>query len=252
MVPTGGLRMHTRDTSGGSDTDSGGEASKGSRAAAGRGALASSTFGCHTFSLETMRKRLPRPVYEAIHATIRRGEPLDPALAEFVAGALKDWALEHGATHFTHWFHPLTGATAEKHDAFLSLSGGQAIEAFSGSQLIQAEPDASSFPSGGMRSTFEARGYSAWDPTSPAFLVFNENGATLTIPSVFVSFTGEALDTKTPLLRSQRELSRAAVRVLRLMGHDTQRVVSTLGAEQEYFLVKREWHEGRQIGRAHV
>jgi len=250
MVPTGGLRMHMRDRSSGdgsgdSSSDTGGESSQGSRAGLGRGALGSATFGSHTFSLETMRKRLPRPVYEAIHATIRRGEPLDPALAEFVAGAMKDWALEHGATHFTHWFHPLSGATAEKHDAFLSLSGGQAIEAFSGHQLIQAEPDASSFPSGGMRSTFEARGYSAWDPTSPAFLVFNEKGATLTIPSVFVSFTGEALDTKTPLLRSQRELSRAAVRVLRLMGHDAQRVVSTLGAEQEYFLVKSEWHEGR-------
>ncbi|MFM8980415.1 MAG: glutamine synthetase III [Planctomycetia bacterium] len=215
------------------------------RATGGRPAPASSTFGSLTFSLETMRRRLPRPVYDAIQATIRRGEPLDVGLADFVAGAMKDWALEHGATHFTHWFHPLTGATAEKHDAFLSISGGQPIEAFSGGQLIQAEPDASSFPSGGMRSTFEARGYSAWDPTSPAFLVYNENGATLTIPSVFVSFTGEALDTKTPLLRSQRELSRAAVRVLKLMGRDAQRVTSTLGIEQEYFLVKREYYEGR-------
>jgi glutamine synthetase len=215
------------------------------RTAVGRSSPASAAYGSLTFSLETMRKRLPRPVFEAIQATIRRSEPLDMGLADFVAGAMKDWALEHGATHFTHWFHPLTGATAEKHDAFLSLSGGLPIEAFSGSQLIQAEPDASSFPSGGMRSTFEARGYSAWDPTSPAFLVFNENGATLTIPSVFVSFTGEALDTKTPLLRSQRELSRAAVRVLKLMGRDAGRVVSTLGAEQEYFLVKREYYEGR-------
>ncbi len=219
--------------------------SNNARAHAGRAAPASSTFGCLTFSLETMRRRLPRPAYDAIQATIRRNEPLDVGLADFVAGAMKDWAMEHGATHFTHWFHPLTGATAEKHDAFLSISGGQPIEAFSGSQLIQAEPDASSFPSGGMRSTFEARGYSAWDPTSPAFLVYNDNGATLTIPSVFVSFTGEALDTKTPLLRSQRELSRAAVRVLRLMGRDAQRVTSTLGVEQEYFLVKREFYEGR-------
>jgi glutamine synthetase len=184
-------------------------------------------------------------VFEAIHATIRRGEPLDTGLADIVAGAMKDWAIEHGATHFTHWFQPLTGATAEKHDAFLGISGGAPLEMFTGSQLIQAEPDASSFPSGGMRSTFEARGYTAWDPTSPAFLVFQERGATLTIPSVFVSFTGEPLDTKTPLLRSQRELSRAAVRVLRLMGRDAQRLVSTLGAEQEYFLVRREWHEGR-------
>jgi glutamine synthetase len=237
MVPTSIHRMHKHDVPA-THSASGHETG-------GRGTLPSATFGTHTFSLDTMRKRLPRPVFEAIQATIRRGEPLDTGLADVVAGAMKDWAIEHGATHFTHWFQPLTGATAEKHDSFLGLSGGAPLEMFTGSQLIQAEPDASSFPSGGMRSTFEARGYTAWDPTSPAFLVFQERGATLTIPSVFVSFTGEPLDTKTPLLRSQRELSRAAVRVLGLMGRDAQRVVSTLGAEQEYFLVRREWHEGR-------
>jgi len=197
-------------------------------------------FGCYTFSLREMQKRLPRPIFEAIQATIASGEALDTGFANEIAHAMKEWAVEHGATHFTHWFQPLTGATAEKHDAFLSFSDGRPIERFSGSQLIQAEPDASSFPSGGMRSTFEARGYTAWDPTSPAFLVHNEHGATLTIPSVFVSYTGEALDKKTPLLRSMRELSRAARAVLELMGRPTKSVVSTLGAEQEYFLVHRD------------
>jgi glutamine synthetase len=209
------------------------------------GTPASATFGLHTFGLEAMQKRLPRPIFEAIQATIRSGEPLDQGVADVVAGAMKDWAVEHGATHFTHWFQPLTGATAEKHDAFLSLTPGATIESFTGSQLIQAEPDASSFPSGGMRSTFEARGYTAWDPTSPAFLVFHERGATLTIPSVFLSWTGEALDKKTPLLRSMRELSNAAVRTLRLLGRTVRRVVPTLGAEQEYFVVRRDYYDGR-------
>ncbi len=210
-----------------------------------------STFGCYTFNLEAMQQRLPRPVYEAIYATIRAGQPLDTGLADAVAGAMKDWAVEHGATHFTHWFQPLTGATAEKHDAFLSIDEGFPIESFTGSQLIQAEPDASSFPSGGMRSTFEARGYSAWDPTSPAFILFHERGCTLTIPCVFVSYTGEALDKKTPLLRSMKELSRAAVHALGLMGQDVKRVVATLGAEQEYFLIQREFYDDRpdlQVG----
>lgn len=206
---------------------------------------ASSTFGCYTFNLETMQRRLPRPVFGAIRATIHAGEPLDTSLADAVAGAMKDWAVEHGATHFTHWFQPLTGATAEKHDAFLSIGEGFPIESFTGAQLIQAEPDASSFPSGGMRSTFEARGYTAWDPTSPAFLVFHERGCTLTIPSVFLSYTGEALDKKTPLLRSIREVSRAAVRALGLMGTKTKRAIPTLGAEQEYFLIRREFYDGR-------
>ncbi len=201
---------------------------------------ASDTFGCYTFSLPEMQKRLPRPIYEAIQATIASGEPLDTGFADEIAHAMKEWAVELGATHFTHWFQPLTGATAEKHDAFLSFADGRPIERFSGSQLIQAEPDASSFPSGGMRSTFEARGYSAWDPTSPAFLVYNEHGGTLTIPSVFVSYTGEALDKKTPLLRSMRELGRSARAVLELMGRPTKSVSATLGAEQEYFLVHRD------------
>ena len=204
-----------------------------------------STFGADAFGLAEMQRRLPRPVFEAIQATIRSGEKLDMGLADAIAGAMKDWALENGATHYTHWFQPLTGATAEKHDSFLSLDDGRAIEHFGGRQLIQAEPDASSFPSGGIRSTFEARGYTAWDPTSPAFLVFNEHGATLTIPSVFVSYTGEALDTKTPLLRTMRELSRAATRALGLMGRSARRVDSTLGCEQEYFLIDRDLYDAR-------
>lgn len=219
--------------------------STGSKSAGGVPSPASATFGCYTFNLDQMRKRLPRPIFEAIQATVRSGEPLDVGMADVVAGAMKDWALEHGATHYTHWFQPLTGATAEKHDAFLSMGGGSPMESFSGRELIQAEPDASSFPSGGIRSTFEARGYTAWDPTSPAFLLFNEYGATLTIPSVFVSYTGEALDKKTPLLRSMRALSKSAVSVLGMMGREVRRVNSTLGAEQEYFLIKEELFHGR-------
>ncbi len=202
-------------------------------------------FGEACFGLDEMRRRLPRPVFEAIQATIRSGEKLDMGLADAVAGAMRDWAIEGGATHYTHWFHPLSGSTAEKHDAFLTITDGKAISGFGGRQLVQAEPDASSFPSGGMRSTFEARGYTAWDPTSPAFLIENEHGATLTIPSVFVSYTGEALDTKTPLLRTMRELSRAATHALRLMGRDAKRVDSTLGCEQEYFLIDRALYEAR-------
>lgn len=208
-------------------------------------AAVSDTFGCYTFNLEEMQKRLPRPIFEAIKATIASGQPLDTGFADEIAHAMKEWAVENGATHFTHWFQPLTGATAEKHDAFLEFSGGKTIERFSGSQLIQAEPDASSFPSGGIRSTFEARGYTAWDPTSPAFLVHNEHGATLTIPSVFVSYTGEALDKKTPLLRSMRELDRSARATLELMGHPTSAVNATLGAEQEYFLIHRDLYTQR-------
>ncbi|MGB3278669.1 MAG: glutamine synthetase III, partial [Pseudorhodobacter sp.] len=206
---------------------------------------ATDTFGSHTFNLDEMRNRLSRPIFEAIQATIASNEPLDMALADEVAGAMKDWAIEHGATHFSHWFQPLTGATAEKHDSFLTLRDGKAMDRFTGSQLVQAEPDASSFPSGGIRSTFEARGYTAWDPTSPAFLKYDEHGATLTIPSVFVSYTGEALDKKTPLLRSMRELSRSASAVLELMGRKTRYVVSTLGAEQEYFLIRRDLYDAR-------
>jgi len=202
-------------------------------------------FGASVFGLNSMKARLPKPVYKALLRTIEDHTALDASVADAVAVAMKDWALERGATHFTHWFQPLTGATAEKHDAFLEFSGGKTIERFSGSQLIQAEPDASSFPHGGIRSTFEARGYTAWDPTSPAFLLYNEHGATLTIPSVFVSYTGEALDKKTPLLRSMRELNRAARATMEIMDRPTSAVNATLGAEQEYFLVPRDLYVQR-------
>jgi glutamine synthetase len=203
-------------------------------------------FGSDTYGLEAMRETLPRPVFEKLVATIERGEKLDSKIADEVAHGMKEWAVARGATHFTHWFQPLNGLTAEKHDAFLTLTdAGEAILRFSGSQLIQAEPDASSFPSGGMRSTFEARGYTAWDPTSPAFLVRHERGATLCIPTVFLSWKGEALDKKTPLLRSVGEVSRAALRVLRVLGRPANRVTPTLGAEQEYFLVDQRLFDGR-------
>ena len=172
--------------------------------------------------------------------TITHGEPLGPTVADAVASAVKDWALEHGATHYTHWFQPLTGITAEKHDSFLSPNGnGKAVAEFSGKELVQGEPDASSFPSGGMRSTFEARGYTAWDPTSPPWLLKSGNAVTLVIPTAFVSWTGEALDKKTPLLRSMEALSTQAVRVLTLFGSTAKRVVTTCGPEQEYFLIDR-------------
>ena len=168
-------------------------------------------------------------MYKALRRTVTKGEPLDQSAADAVASAVKDWALEHGATHYTHWFQPLTGITAEKHDSFLSPTPeGGAIAEFSGKELIQGEPDASSFPSGGMRSTFEARGYTAWDPTSPPWLLSNPNGTTLVIPTAFVSWTGEALDKKTPLLRSMEALSTQAVRILKLFGSRAERVVTTV------------------------
>jgi len=202
---------------------------------------ASDLYGTLTFSGDVMLKRLPSDVFANLQRTMRLGLALDPAIANTVASAMKDWAIEHGATHYCHWFQPLTGSTAEKHDAFLSLtSEGGAIERFSGSQLIQGEPDASSFPSGGIRDTYEARGYTAWDATSPAFLIRTESGVTtLCVPTVFVSYTGEALDKKLPLLRSIDAVSLQAMRILRIFGTDAgvNRVISTLGAEQEYFLV---------------
>ncbi len=206
-----------------------------------------SHFGCRTFNLETMRAKLPREVYKAIEQTILAGAKLPPVHADSVAHAMKEWALEHGATHYCHWFQPLTGATAEKHDAFLSIErDGAPIARFSGSQLIQSEPDASSFPSGGMRATFEARGYTAWDPSSPAFIMTGPKSATLCIPSAFISYHGQALDEKTPLLRSCAALSRAATGLLGLLGHtDVDRVVPLLGVEQEYFLVDRDLYERR-------
>ncbi len=204
---------------------------------------ASDYFGSLTFSGDVMLKRLPPEVFMNLQRTMQRGRSLDRSIANTVASAIKEWALEHGATHYCHWFQPLTGSTAEKHDAFLAPTGdGGAIEKFSGDELIQGEPDASSFPSGGIRDTYEARGYTAWDATSPVFLLRGSDGhKTLCIPTAFVSWTGEALDQKTPLLRSIDAVSKHALRVVHLLG-DTKvsHVIATLGCEQEYFLIDRE------------
>ena len=205
--------------------------------------LVSDLFGSLVFAGDVMLKRLPPEVFMNLQRTIKNGSPLDPAIANTVAGAMKDWALEHGATHYCHWFQPLTGMTAEKHDAFLSTTNdGGAIEKFSGSQLIQGEPDASSFPNGGIRDTYEARGYTAWDATSPAFIYRCGNEATLCIPTAFVSYTGEALDKKIPLLRSVQAVAKQAMRILKIFGadHGVSQVITTLGVEQEYFLVDAE------------
>ena len=201
----------------------------------------------NVFGPAAQRARLPKGVYRKLQATIERGEELDPSIADAVASAMKDWALAKGATHYTHWFQPLTGSTAEKHDSFFGPTGdGMSIAEFSGKELIQAEPDASSFPTGGIRATFEARGYTAWDPTSPAFILENPNGATLCIPTAFMSWTGEALDNKIPLLRSMEALSTAALKALDLFGdHDAQRVFTTVGAEQEYFLIDEQYYYER-------
>jgi glutamine synthetase len=201
-------------------------------------------FGLNVFSPAVQRQRLPREVFRRLQQTLARGEILDTSLADAVAQAMKDWALERGATHYTHWFQPLTGSTAEKHDSFFMPTGeGTALAEFSGRELIQGEPDASSFPTGGIRATFEARGYTAWDPTSPAFILENPNGAVLCIPTAFASWTGEALDHKIPLLRSMDALSRSAVRALRLFGDRTaQRVFTTVGPEQEYFLIDERYY----------
>src|SRR5829696_7971756 len=207
---------------------------------------ATEIFGSLVFSDDVQRARLPKQVYKALRRTVTKGEALDQSAADAVASAVKDWALEHGATHYTHWFQPLTGITAEKHDSFLSPTPeGGAIAEFGGKELIQGEPDASSFPSGGMRSTFEARGYTAWDPTSPPWLLSNPNGMTLVIPTAFVSWTGEALDKKTPLLRSMEALSKQAVRILKLFGSRAERVVTTCGPEQEYFLIDSNFYFAR-------
>ena len=205
-------------------------------------------FGTLTFSGDVMLKRLPADVYEKLLQTIKRHAPLDPAIANSVALAMKEWAIEHGATHYCNWFQPLTGDTAEKHDAFLTPDGeGGAISTFSGNSLIVGEPHASSFPSGGIRETFEARGYTAWDASSPAFILKSRSTATLCIPSVFVSYTGEALDLKTPLLRSMEAISVQAMRIVRIFQPGTQatRVSVTLGCEQEYFLVDEAFAEAR-------
>ena len=198
-------------------------------------------FGSNVFTKAEMQLRLPKSVYKSVVATIEKGAKLDPAVADAVAAAMKDWALSRGATHYAHVFYPMTGFTAEKHDSFLEpVSDGETLAEFAGKTLIQGEPDASSFPSGGLRSTFEARGYTGWDVTSPAYILENPNGNTLCIPTVFVSMTGEALDYKTPLLRSQQAMGAHAERILKLFGHKNfEKVVSFCGPEQEYFLVDR-------------
>ncbi|MGA8219667.1 MAG: glutamine synthetase III [Solirubrobacterales bacterium] len=205
-------------------------------------------FGVNVFSPAVQKDVLPKDVYEKLQATLDHGEALDMSLADAVAEAMKDWALERGATHFTHVFQPLTGLTAEKHDSFFEPNReGRWIAGFSGKELIQGEPDASSFPTGGIRDTFEARGYTAWDPTSPAFILQNPNGALLCIPTAFVSWTGEALDAKTPLLRSMDALSKSAIRALKLLGDaETKRVFTTVGPEQEYFLIDENYFFNRQ------
>lgn len=207
----------------------------------------SKIFGENTLQLDTLKERLPKAVWKELKKTITDSEPLNGDVADSVAVVMKDWAVEHGATHFTHWFQPLTGFTAEKHDSFITPNkGGGAIAEFSGKELIQGEPDASSFPSGGLRPTFEARGYTIWDPTSPAFIVENENGTVLCIPTAFASWTGEALDHKTPLLRSNDALSDQAMRALKLFGiNNSKRVYATVGCEQEYFLVDQEFYYSR-------
>ena len=205
------------------------------------------SFGENVFNDAVMRERLPKATYKSLRKTIEEGLALEPSVAEIVANAMKDWAIEKGATHFTHWFQPLTGITAEKHDSFISPSKhGLVFMHFSGKELIQGEPDASSFPSGGIRNTFEARGYTAWDCTSPAFLKEDGGVLTLCIPTAFCSYNGEALDKKTPLLRSMQTLSKQALRILRIFGNtSTTHVTSTVGAEQEYFLVDKNYFEKR-------
>ncbi len=202
----------------------------------------STEFGSLVFSDSDMRERLPKPTYKELSRVIREGVPIDLDIANEVAHAMKEWALEHGATHFTHWFQPLNGITSEKHDSFITpQDDGTVIMAFSGKELVQGEPDASSLPSGGLRATFEARGYTVWDPTSPAFI----KDEVLCIPTAFISYTGEALDKRTPLLRSEAALEAQAKRVLALFGREPQRVITTIGPEQEYFLIKEEDYEAR-------
>ncbi len=206
-----------------------------------------SIYGQYVFHEDAQREYLAKPIFQKLRRTIEGHEPFDPAIVDALAHGVKEWAMAHGATHYTHWFVPMTGSTAEKHDSFLNPTGeGQTIAEFSGKNLVQGEPDASSFPSGGIRATFEARGYTAWDVTSPIFLQVEANGVTLTIPTAFVSYTGEALDHKIPLLRSQEALGAQALRVLRWFGNtSTTRVFTNIGPEQEYFLVDRRLAEQR-------
>jgi len=204
----------------------------------------SEIFGSMVFTDSVMKERLPKETYNTMQQTIRNGKRLDINVASIVANAMKDWAIEKGATHFTHWFQPMTGITAEKHDSFISpTDDGNVIMEFSGKELVQGEPDASSFPSGGLRVTFEARGYTAWDPTSYAFI----KDGVLYIPTAFCSYSGEALDKKTPLLRSMEAINRQTLRILKLFGHnDVTSVKTTVGAEQEYFLVDRSMYDKRK------
>jgi glutamine synthetase len=203
-------------------------------------------FGSNVFSEAEMQSRLPKTAFKSLMKTIHEGAPFEPAIADAVAAAMRDWALEHGATHYTHLFQPMTGITAEKHDSFLTPEGSGALAIFSGKELVKGEPDASSFPSGGLRATFEARGYTAWDPTSPAYIMEHPNGSTLVIPTAFLSWTGESLDKKTPLLKSMDALSAQAIRILKLFGHTgVHKVFTTVGAEQEYFLIDKHFYYAR-------
>ncbi|MFH1398020.1 MAG: glutamine synthetase III [Candidatus Omnitrophota bacterium] len=208
----------------------------------------SSYFGENTFSLETMRKHISKTTFGAFKSWMSEGKTINIKQADEIAAAMKDWAISKGATYYTHWFQPMTGLTAEKHDSFISVTGpGKVIEKFSGNKLIQGEPDASSFPSGGIRATFEARGYTAWDPSSPAFIIESALGKTLCIPTIFISYHGEALDKKLPLLRSDEALNKSATRLLRAFGRkDVKKVFSTCGPEQEYFLIDRNYYNLRQ------
>jgi glutamine synthetase len=216
------------------------------QSANGKASNVEEIFGKHTFGLQEMKARLPKQAYKALVSTIDHGTEIDASVADAVAIAMKEWAIEHGASHFTHWFQPLTGSTAEKHDSFITPNvGGGAVAEFSGRDLIQGEPDASSFPSGGLRATFEARGYTAWDPTSPAFIIEGPQGAYLAIPTAFTSWTGDALDTKIPLLRSIHALDAQARRALALFETKPRRVMATLGPEQEYFLIDQEFYYRR-------
>ena len=202
-------------------------------------------FGADVFGEEAIQTYLSKDTAKKLQATIKEGKPLDPSIAGEVAHGIRHWAMDRGATHYTHWFLPMTGSTAEKHDSFLEMKDGEPIMQFSGKNLIVGEPDASSFPSGGIRSTFEARGYTAWDPTSPAFIKRHSNGATLCIPTAFCAYTGEALDKKTPLLRSMQALDKSLKRLMKLFGREEAHTACTLGAEQEYFLVDRKYWEKR-------
>ena len=209
------------------------------------------TFGCDVFNDSVMQARLPKKIYKELKKTIEEGKELSMEIADVVAHEMKEWAIEKGATHYSHWFQPLTGVTAEKHDAFITapMDNGKVLMSFSGKELIKGEPDASSFPSGGLRATFEARGYTAWDCTSPAFVRHDAAGGTLCIPTAFCSYTGEALDQKTPLLRSMEAINTQALRLLRLFGNTTsKKVTPSVGAEQEYFLIDKEkWLQRKDL-----